>query len=909
MIALPTLAEETREWEIKGAEYKATMLSYDVEKGVQLKMAGNDKVGFVPLNTLGTKDQKYALRTYATPAVVQVICQIRQWEREEDDDDILGGLFRHRFAPPTKPASKDGWIDAGFGSGFMIGPRILITNHHVIRHAEKVHIQTHDNTTYKVDGALHLDPDLDLAVLRLAEIPEPALPPLTFHAGVALEIGEPVWTIGHPRGLKGTVSWGELNAQRAKKEFPEQMRPYIASHDEAQYLQTDAVILHGSSGSPLMDERGYVIGLNTFLFGSRIGVALHAKEFEGVAAKSLKDPNAKTTPFPLQPDADENPFLRYAPGIGDIRVPLLKAKKKFSTLEKEELWTLFDPPLATAIAAYDAVIENSEANAWQRFQARVYKVDALGYKDAPEQMPAVKKIADELLADGKTSAWLGYGVQQVEKGVGNLRNAFIKQIADEEKLSPENRFRVHAAFLKNSVERREKWKQVDDFNLKTNRDALVHAHSVLSEFIENEDPSIKIDPNELSMIEYLMEEVDLKNLEGTIALPFVATDYNGKKYDLDALRGNVVFLNFFSDECSLCQSTYHFMGDLHRGMTHRPFAVLAVNGDKDGVLKRLIKEKQITSPAIEDGVDGPLAKSWNVENHPAVFVIDHNGVIRLHCTGHINTYNTREFLKTLTDEAEKALGVKKRESIDDLPVPATSASMAVPSTLKKDLIVHYSFNNDSGTKVLDSSGKKTHGSRTEGVTYVAGKHGRSVRITGADTVVKSKDWDLNTKGWKGLSVAAWVRLEKETHSAYVFSRGSDDAENHFNVYEFSVGGAEERQGKESDIRSGSFLFRGTIHSRSYFGTSRPPLQEWTHVAGTSDGTIIRYFVNGKIDSESKVGYNPNQADSRFNSLVIGNALGMRSAGKKYVDGAIDEVMIWKRALSPEEVEAVHALAP
>jgi len=892
MLLLPLFGEEVREWEIRGKNYEAQYLGYDVEKGVQLKIAGNGKVGFIPLELIGKLDAKYALRKYAGGAVVQVVSLVKQ---KEDRDAY--------FPFPRQKPSADGWVEAGTGSGFMIGPRHLVTNFHVVQAAEKVRIRTNADAELEVDGTVYLDRDRDVAVIRLAKIPDPALSVLTFRPGEPPETGDAVWTIGHPRGFKDTASWGEVNALRSKEKFPKGIREYLRSPEGTRYIQTDAVILHGSSGSPLMDQQARVIGVNTFLFGDRIGVAVLSKEFEKAVQAAAADAEAELTSFPLNPGPSENPFLRYPDNVAEILNPLMEQKEKTRGVE-----AVFKPHIETAVAGYDKLLADPNTDQWARFQARIFRLNAIAYYDPKEQMDQFVQNADEIHEQYADSDWLGHAAMQMYEGSGELRHAFLRRLADKEDLPPNNQYRVNLALLLNLLHRRVKWRDVEPFDPARNRSLMEKAHAKLTYLIESPDVVVQVDMFEMMSARNAMKQINLENLEGAKAPSLVAKDVDGNAHDLAELRGKVVFVDFFSNECGSCRTFYPYLAGLKVRMTHRPFALLAVNCDKPEVLAEVIAENKVSWPCIADGTNGPVAKAWGVESHPARFIIDHKGVVRFEGgTSYINQAKMTTYVERLVNQAEEDSGAAPAKPVDELPVPAATTALTIDAALKKKLVLHYSFNDDTGTKVLDASGRKTHGTRTAALTYVAGKHGRGVRITGPDTLVESKDWDLNSSGWAGLSVAAWVRLEKETENAYVFSRGSTDPKSN-TVYDLTLGG---RKGTGTlSLRKGMFRHKGGVFSKHYFGAARPPLHQWFHVVGTSDAKTVRFYVNGVLDGESSLLEKAKAKDSRFNIFTIGKSRGTREDRPgNHLDGVVDEVMVWERTLSAEEVDKVFRLVP
>jgi tetratricopeptide (TPR) repeat protein len=149
------------------------------------------------------------------------------------------------------------------GSGFFVRQGEVVTNVHVIRGARRVEIHTLDGKgrTYPVLGALAIDEEADLALLSVSLPPERSRP-LTLSTALPEE-GEPVFLIGNPLRLEGSVSDGIVSAVR---EVP----------DLGRIIQTTAPVSHGNSGSPLFNMRGQVIGIVTVKVtnGQNINLAL-----------------------------------------------------------------------------------------------------------------------------------------------------------------------------------------------------------------------------------------------------------------------------------------------------------------------------------------------------------------------------------------------------------------------------------------------------------------------------------------------------------------------------------------------------------------------------------------------------------------------------------------------------------
>lgn len=172
------------------------------------------------------------------------------------------------------------------GSGFFVRPGEVVTNMHVIKgaHRVEIHMLEGKGRTYPVAGALAVDDEADLALLKV-DMPSDRSRALTMTTALPDE-GEQVFVIGNPLRLEGSVSDGIVSAVR---EVP----------DLGRIIQVTAPVSHGNSGSPLFNMRGEVIGIvtvkvtngqniNLALGVSRI-TALHGAElmaFDQIAARA-----------------------------------------------------------------------------------------------------------------------------------------------------------------------------------------------------------------------------------------------------------------------------------------------------------------------------------------------------------------------------------------------------------------------------------------------------------------------------------------------------------------------------------------------------------------------------------------------------------------------------------------------
>ncbi len=165
---------------------------------------------------------------------------------------------------------------SGFGSGFFVDSRgHVVTNHHVVEGAYDAEVRLHDGTLLPVETVAAEDPEADLVRLKVPA-PEGGTAWLAV-AGAAPKIAEPVLVVGSPLGLEKTVSEGIVSAVRRA--------PGLGP-----FFQISAPISRGSSGGPVLNMDGEVVGVVSFMvvFGQNLNFAVPADRIAGM--KGLPNP-------------------------------------------------------------------------------------------------------------------------------------------------------------------------------------------------------------------------------------------------------------------------------------------------------------------------------------------------------------------------------------------------------------------------------------------------------------------------------------------------------------------------------------------------------------------------------------------------------------------------------------------
>jgi serine protease Do len=203
----------------------------------------------------------------------------------------------------------------GLGTGFIIDKAgIVATNLHVVRGKKEIHVRLYGGDTYDVTQVVGVDPARDLALLRI-QVPKP-LPTLKLGDSDALSPGDQVVAIGNPLGVFDySVSAGLVsqirpvctkeavayhNAHQSRFEELIQKRERTAAEDdeleklqcsqELTILQISAPISQGSSGGPLFNQSGEVVGVTTLIVtqGQNINFAIPANYIKPIVKAPLK---------------------------------------------------------------------------------------------------------------------------------------------------------------------------------------------------------------------------------------------------------------------------------------------------------------------------------------------------------------------------------------------------------------------------------------------------------------------------------------------------------------------------------------------------------------------------------------------------------------------------------------------
>jgi serine protease Do len=203
------------------------------------------------------------LAARVTPAVVNITVASKPTAQPADDDSAQqqmqqffgpfgGSPFGRQFQMPQQRER----VEHGLGSGVIISPDgYIVTNNHVVEGAGDIRV-TMSNREVMPAKLIGTDPLTDLAVIKVKGDNLPSVP---WGDSAKLRPGQTVLAFGNPYGFRFTVTRGIISAlNRQNPDASDRRKP-------GEFIQTDAAINPGNSGGALVDARGELIGINTFL--------------------------------------------------------------------------------------------------------------------------------------------------------------------------------------------------------------------------------------------------------------------------------------------------------------------------------------------------------------------------------------------------------------------------------------------------------------------------------------------------------------------------------------------------------------------------------------------------------------------------------------------------------------------
>jgi len=526
----------------------------------------------------------------------------------------------------------------GLGTGFVIDDTGLVaTCFHVVRNAAGAQVQFRGGFATAVKGSRQLNSQSDLAILELEKKP-PHLVPLALGVSDELRLGQEVIAMGHPSGLTLTPTRGIVSGLHKTSELPPDARQFLslrkASKDE-EWVQTDAVISPGNSGGPLMNRRGEVIGINSWVSTeTRFAFAVHVKHLDELrqnlfaAAKPLSKA-AASSPAALGL-ADEPPselddkvsalFEEYQRAAEDFMAQLKTLPA--GEYSRSEIDALFRKNPANKFAGRFLALGKANRKTKTAVQSYFMACWLMRGADPKLTTGVLQQAGDLMLQDHLDDHELYKVVLVVPSLPQSGGKAFLRTLIQKTQVRETRAFACLALAKTLQHEADEK---PESAGPGTDQEIVALLKRVTDEFSD-----VKLEGHVLSeMVKPLLFAKE-RLAVGKKAIDIEGPDGEGNEFKLSDYRGKIVLLTFWGDWSSHCVRLYPYQRILVSKYKGRKFAMLGVNTDPPERLDAVQKEKKVNWRSWSDGSrTGPITKQWGVDSYPMMYLIDHKGTIRM----------------------------------------------------------------------------------------------------------------------------------------------------------------------------------------------------------------------------------------------------------------------------------------
>ncbi|PZD94736.1 hypothetical protein DNH61_17460 [Paenibacillus sambharensis] len=235
------------------------------------------------------------------------------------------------------------------------------------------------------------------------------------------------------------------------------------------------------------------------------------------------------------------------------------------------------------------------------------------------------------------------------------------------------------------------------------------------------------------------------------------------------------------------------------------------------------------------------------------------------------------------------LGIVTPASAAGAAETSDSSKEAVQAAVaQEDLVLHYSFDETSGTTVRDASGNNRSGTMHGGASFSDGKVNNALTLNGSNGYIQMPDGILQNVN--AMTVSAWVKPGANPAWSRVFDFGSSTTSNLFLTL---------NNGANGTIRLG--MVNGST-SHDIDAVEFPSSDAWQHVAVTMAGKVAVIYLNGiEVAQNSNITIKPSDLGNSTR-----NYIGRSQWPDPYFNGKIDDFRVYNRALSGEDLKEVMA---
>jgi len=217
----------------------------------------------------------------------------------------------------------------------------------------------------------------------------------------------------------------------------------------------------------------------------------------------------------------------------------------------------------------------------------------------------------------------------------------------------------------------------------------------------------------------------------------------------------------------------------------------------------------------------------------------------------------------------------------DCRVTMDSAKNVIAHFARNGMALHYKFDGNT----LDASGSNFHGTLTGTLTYPDGKLAQAALFNGSTTYVTAENaakW-LSFGGKAPFSIEAWVNPRSGGQGGTIVGKFNGSVKGEYYL---------------SILPDGKINFHREVSPYNLASTQTIPFDQFSYVVVTYDGTDMKIYINGVLSATQASGA---QAVDMATPVLVGAQLANNNPAKLF-DGSLDNVKIYNRALTAEEIE-------
>lgn len=639
------IAEMPRLWSDRSGKFSVKAELIQLENGEVRLQKEDGTVIDVPLNRLSPADQRYVARhkdefSQRGDMGAGRSEGRRSSQRSANVAGVMAGGVDEIANSVVMISTNDMVGASGFGSGFVIGPNLIATNHHVVEEAMRAEVRYRDGTTAKVEGCVAMDEGRDLAILKVESIPS-GIRPLKSRRDANTPLGMSVVAIGHPQGFSHTISQGNVNALRRTDELPMTVRKDLDANENTTWIQTDAVISNGSSGGPILDLDGDVIGIATWIIpGEQLGFAVHVSHLVELMAQSRSTQSLIL--FPLHAPRD-HPMIPMEAEVAAIMTQISRRIEEVLVrdLEKTDLDDLH--PAKEFVPRF-LELAASKPNTRAAFQAlfAALQMAATGPESA---QPQVERIIRQLRKDHFAEEGMKYVALSLVPVDHDAARAFMKELVQRGQREDTKTCSALALAIHLKKHSSEPLKDAE-------RQQVLR----LLEFVIGSRTQAKIEGESLleiaKSLRYAVEHLTI----GVTPPALAAKTTEGQTINLDAKSESVKLVVFSASWCGPSERLYPHLRYYRHLYTEDQLQIIGVYGDDAQTVRQLQQIGKVNWPSISQPSSDGIFESWQVRSLPTIYLIDHEGVIQFVSFGYPGRTLDQEVSKLLNDSAKANIG-------------------------------------------------------------------------------------------------------------------------------------------------------------------------------------------------------------------------------------------------------------